>query len=141
MKFISLENLEFFYTKLQTVFSKIGHKHGATDITEDATHRFVTDTEKSTWSAKSNFSGKYSDLTGAPTKVSQFTNDAGFITSADIDTSQNHVHANKTVLDGITAQKVSAWDGKANASHTHSLTDVGLEQALESDITNIFTSV
>lgn len=28
------------------------HTHNATDITEDSTHRFVTDTEKSTWNAK-----------------------------------------------------------------------------------------
>ena len=26
----------------------------------------------------------------------------------------NHAHANKTVLDGITAEKVAEWDGKAN---------------------------
>ena len=28
----------------------------------------------------------------------------------------NHAHANKGVLDGITAEKVAAWDAKANAS-------------------------
>ena len=28
----------------------------------------------------------------------------------------NHAHSNKTVLDGITAEKVAAWDAKANAS-------------------------
>lgn len=36
------------------------------DLTEDATHRLVTDTEKSTWNGKSNFSGAYDDLTGKP---------------------------------------------------------------------------
>ena len=36
------------------------------DLTEDATHRLVTDTEKSTWNRKSNFSGAYDDLTGKP---------------------------------------------------------------------------
>ena len=44
------------------------------------------------------------------TKVSQLTNDAGYITQADVDTSQNHTHANKTVLDGITSDKVKSWD-------------------------------
>ena len=44
------------------------------------------------------------------TKVSQLTNDAGYITQADVDTSQNHVHANKAVLDGITNDKVTSWD-------------------------------
>lgn len=28
----------------------------------------------------------------------------------------NHAHGNKTVLDGITAEKVAAWDAKANTS-------------------------
>lgn len=37
------------------------------DLTEDSTHRTVTDTEKSTWNAKSNFSGSYNDLTDKPT--------------------------------------------------------------------------
>lgn len=36
-------------------------------LTEDATHRVVTDTEKATWNAKSNFSGSYNDLTNKPT--------------------------------------------------------------------------
>lgn len=31
----------------------------------------------------------------------------------------NHTHANKTVLDGITATKVSDWDGAVTKSHTH----------------------
>lgn len=43
------------------------HNQAATTITEDATHRFVTDTEKSAWNAKSNFSGSYNDLTNKPT--------------------------------------------------------------------------
>lgn len=34
--------------------------------------------------------------------------------------SSDHSHSNKTVLDGITAEKVTAWDGAATNSHTHS---------------------
>lgn len=37
------------------------------DLTDDSTHRLVTDTEKSAWDAKSNFSGSYNDLTNKPT--------------------------------------------------------------------------
>lgn len=37
------------------------------DLTDDATHRLVTDTEKSTWNSKSDFSGDYNDLTNKPT--------------------------------------------------------------------------
>lgn len=36
-------------------------------LTEDATHRVVTDEEKAAWNAKSNFSGNYNDLTNKPT--------------------------------------------------------------------------
>ena len=37
------------------------------DLNEDSSHRTVTDTEKSTWNNKSNFSGSYNDLTDKPT--------------------------------------------------------------------------
>ena len=36
-------------------------------LAEDATHRVVTDAEKTSWNAKSNFSGSYNDLTNKPT--------------------------------------------------------------------------
>lgn len=56
-------------------------------LSGDSTHRLVTDAEKSTWNAKSNFSGSYNDLTNkptiptVPTKVSAFENDKGYLTS------------------------------------------------------------
>ena len=37
------------------------------DLSEDTTHRVVTDAEKAKWNAKSNFSGSYNDLTDKPT--------------------------------------------------------------------------
>lgn len=37
------------------------------ELTEDSTHRVVTDMEKSTWNGKSDFSGSYNDLTDKPT--------------------------------------------------------------------------
>ena len=37
------------------------------ELAGDATHRVVTDAEKTAWNAKSTFSGKYADLTGKPT--------------------------------------------------------------------------
>ena len=39
------------------------------NLTDDATHRVVTDTEKAAWDAKSNFSGSYNDLTDKPTNA------------------------------------------------------------------------
>jgi hypothetical protein len=37
------------------------------DLSDDTTHRTVSDTEKTHWNAKSNFSGSYDDLTNKPT--------------------------------------------------------------------------
>ena len=48
-----------------------------------------------------------------PTKVSQFTNDSGYITASDIDSSQNHTHTNKSTLDKITED---AWNNKLDKS-------------------------
>lgn len=36
-------------------------------LTDDSSHRTVTDTEKAAWNAKSDFSGSYNDLTNKPT--------------------------------------------------------------------------
>ena len=45
----------------------------------------------------------------------------------------NHAHANKGVLDGITAEKVNAWDAKANASDIPTIT-----LATEADVLALF---
>lgn len=44
------------------------------DLKEDAEHRTVTDTEKQSWSNKSDFSGNYEDLRGKPTIPTVQTN-------------------------------------------------------------------
>lgn len=54
-----------------------------------------------------------SDLTALAGRV---TTAEGEIDALQADT---HTHANKTVLDGIDASKVSAWDGAVSAQHTH----------------------
>lgn len=36
------------------------------DLSDDSTHRLVSDTEKTTWNNKSDFSGNYNDLTNKP---------------------------------------------------------------------------
>lgn len=54
---------------------------------------------------------KAADLTALAARVGTLENKA-------------HEHSNKTVLDGITAEKVSAWDGKAEADHEHDIADL-----------------
>ena len=43
------------------------------ELSEDATHRVVTDAEKAAWNAKSNFTGSYNDLTDKPTIPDPYT--------------------------------------------------------------------
>ena len=68
----------------------------------------VTAAEKTTWNNKSDFSGDYNDLTNkptiptVPTNISDFTNDAGYITSADI-TGKADTSAVTAVSDALTA--------------------------------------
>lgn len=84
----------------------------ASDVTQDSTHRFVTDEEKSTWNGKSNFSGSYNDLTNKPTiptKTSQLTNDSGYVTEDNIP-NPNVITAINTEDDGT--------DGPVGAAYT-----------------------
>lgn len=60
-----------------------------------------------------------SQITDMPTKLSQFTNDKGFITSSDIDTSQNHTHANKSVLDKVTQTMLDKLAGIAEKANNY----------------------
>ena len=43
------------------------------ELTDDTTHRVVTDAEKAVWNAKSNFTGSYNDLTEKPTIPAPYT--------------------------------------------------------------------
>jgi hypothetical protein len=67
-------------SRLSNARTPTAHTHVKADITDfptiptalsqlsaDATHRTVTDTEKATWNSKSSFSGSYTDLTNKPT--------------------------------------------------------------------------
>lgn len=71
------------------------------DLTTDSTHRLVTDSEKEAWNAKANVS----DI---PIKVSQLTNDKGYLTS--------YTETDPTV---------PAW-AKASTKPTYSKSEVGL---------------
>lgn len=74
------------------------------DLAEDETHRLVTDEEKQAWNAKSEFSGNYSDLTGAPTKVSAFENDAGYLTEHQ-DLSDYALKAEVPSVEGLASEE------------------------------------
>lgn len=75
------------------------------DLTADSTHRTVTDTEKATWNAKSNFSGSYNDLTNKPTIPSI----AGLATT--------------TYVDDVASTKVDKVSGKGLSTNDYTTTE------------------
>ena len=85
----------------------------------------VTAQDKTNWNNKSDFSGSYNDLTDkptiptVPTNVSDFTNDAGYITSDDISGKTNQsdftAHTANTTVH-VTASEKSTWNSKSDFS-------------------------
>lgn len=113
------------------------------DLSEDSTHRVVTDAEKAAWNGKSNFSGNYADLNGkptipvVPTNVSVFKNDAGYVTEADLKSkgflpeyveeeikdTANKLYAkaalgNVSIIGFSTDQHVSKWTDQHETTNT-----------------------
>lgn len=76
--------------------------------------------------APSTHSHPKSQITDMPTKLSQFTNDSGYITQADVDTSQSHTHSNKTILDKITQAMLDKWNSALTVLpvHTHTKSQI-----------------
>lgn len=98
-------------------------------LSEDTTHRVVTDTEKATWNAKSDFDGDYNSLTNKPviptnadftlaglkeksynsltdkptipTKTSQLTNDSNFMTTSNASISKNLTGTTTITINGV----------------------------------------
>ncbi len=110
-----------------TLPSGDGHTHSNKTILDTITESLI-----STWNNKSDFSGNYNDLTNKPsipnldgyatqTYVTNAIANAqlgggevdlsGYATKDDL-----HNHNNKTVLDGITASKVTSWNNKSDFS-------------------------
>lgn len=74
-----------FYTKseIDGLIAKIAVPTKLSQLSEDTTHRTVTDTEKAKWNNKSDFDGSYNSLTDKPTipsKLSQLIEDNNHMT-------------------------------------------------------------
>ncbi len=54
-------------SKVDYIKNKPSIPANLSDLNDDSSHRTVSDTEKSTWNGKSDFSGSYTDLTDKPT--------------------------------------------------------------------------
>lgn len=76
-------------------------KKNAEHLNNSAIH--VTEEEKQAWNRKSEFSGKYADLTGAPTiptipkNISAFQNDTGYLTQQAVDTHNSSTDAHNDI--------------------------------------------
>ena len=85
--------------------SASGHGHTASEITQDSTHRFVTDAEKSTWNAK------------ASTSVA--TTSANGLMSSAMVTKLNGIAQGAQVNADITKAEIEAKLTGSITSHTH----------------------
>ena len=85
--------------------------HSATMITEDSTHRFVTDSEKSSWNNKSN-------LALGTTSTTAFRGDYG--NTAYTHSQSTHAPSNAQKNSDITKAEIEAKLTGNVASHTHS---------------------
>ena len=98
------------------------HSHNNKSVLDGITSNKIIE-----WDNKSVFSGNYNDLTNKPTiptKVSQLTNDEGYLTSipdeyvkiSDLDDyisnngGSSHSHSNMAVLDTITSELTTKWN-------------------------------
>ena len=82
----------------------------------------VTSAQTASWDAKSDFSGSYNDLTDkptiptVPTNISDFTNDAGYITSGDVTNQIEEATSGKADTTAVTASIQAAVSGKADTT-------------------------
>ena len=84
--------------------------HPATIIIDDATHRFVTDTEKSTWNAKAT-----TDVVTGSKNGLMISTDKTKLDGIDIN-ANNYVHPNNANTRHVTDAQISTWNAKASTS-------------------------
>lgn len=115
---------------IETSANKYIHpnKHPATMIVEDASHKFVTETEKTNWNNKSEFNGDYNSLTNKPTiptKVSELTNDSGFITEVpNLNIYQTKTDNTLDTTDKTVVGAINEINGKVESLQTNELTQI-----------------
>lgn len=91
-------------------------------------------TPKGTWESFSKFSGSYNDLTNkptiptVPTNVSAFTNDAGYITSADVPEGASAYTG--TISAVGTSASTGSNNGFARGDHVHNITKMTIDTQL-----------
>lgn len=100
-------------------------------LSQDTTHRVVTDSEKTTWNNKSDFSGSYNDLTNKPT-----------IPAAQVQSNWNESDTNsKAYIQNKPTIPAAGIPSGGNAGQVLTKTDGSTDYAVAwRDTNNIFTS-
>lgn len=107
--------------------------HAATMITQDATHRFVTDTEKSTWNAKSDLILGTTSTTAAAGNHTH--NYAGSSSAGGAATSANKVNTNIIIkLNGGATEGTDLFTFNGSTAKTINITPSAIGAASISDI-------
>jgi len=75
----------------------------------------INEKDTARWNAKSDFDGKYEHLSGTPTNVSDFINDAGYLTSIVADPINEKDAVNKKYVDSL-LEIISDLQAKAGVS-------------------------
>ena len=96
----------------------------------------ISSTDINNWNSKTSFSGDYDDLTNKPsipTKVSDLTNDSGFISSY----TETDPIFSASAASGITSSDISSWNNKSTFSGDYDdLTNKPTIPTATSDLTN-----
>ena len=92
------------------------HNHSATQITEDTSHRFVTDSEKTKWNNKSDANHNHD---GVYQPVGNYAHFIHKHNPSDINLDTN----NRFVSD----KEKTEWSSKADADHKHNFDELNLE--------------
>lgn len=95
------------------------------EMTDDQNHRTVSDVEKKTWNAKSEFSGSYNDLTDVP-EIKQLTDDL----KAKYDNAATLATTNKNTLDTHAIQTKELLEGLKNGYVEYQLTWIENEEVV-----------
>jgi hypothetical protein len=131
-KWINLEVLTYAINKIKTLINNKAdkeHNHIASDVKQDATHRFVNDIEKDniskiitdgTGDAVLHNDGVYKELANANTIDDLVSSGTSTYSSKKINIELNkkanagdlHTHDNKNILDDISLERFSIWNEK-----------------------------
>lgn len=137
-----------FYTKSEVdgLIAKITVPTKLSQLSEDTTHRLVSDTEKAKWNNKSDFDGSYNSLTDKPvipTKLSQLTDDSThrLVTDAEKQKWNSNTGGTGTSITVDTALSSTSVNPVANKVVTNALNAKAEKSDLGIDIVNTSQSI